>query len=678
MKKACLFLLLMVLALCVCVTAHAQSAPIQLPDDFYPDNAFQDADGTLLISSYNALYRADLQTGEIQKELSLTDSPRLCLTDTGEIYAVSFSLETEEIVFCLLKDGALVQQAALKAQDYPFVNNATFAGGMVCATLMSGQGTQLVTYRPGDKEIEERGAFGDPNANAVGLFEDEGKLCTVLSDNYSGQNSIYRFDLEKNRGTEEKLALPETLYISDINRDKDGTYYALVRNQETGDVTLQSGKTVDDLATVAPVMNAYQVVPVEGDCLLVDIRSIYSYHSMENIKLTLVTSGVNSIFDTAFTLDSGIAVKVTAISAADVLNTKNGDVDLLAFRRDVSPSLRVVKDKGYFVDLNQSEVLKGLAERMYPNISKPLYTEDGQLAGILSSINPVFLICEDYILRENGLSIPTTYGEMLDQVKVLDEAGAFGDFYIPFDFLEYSRYSMVREVMQRYILEQEALGNKLDFDNDELRALLEKIVTELPSESPYAPMGMPVYYHTSGLPKEMEQPCPRIGPSSPFALECSAVVYVVNPYSKHQAEAIQYLEYTITRELQVMTDMEYCLFADKTEPAINQQSLERLEEIKVRLEELAAVEATPEVKDEIANLEWERSRLEKNPYSITPEQIANWQELVKHLIIPEDNLFSAEQMDTLVRRLTDGNLPVDDFLRECNKYVQMVYMEQGE
>ncbi len=679
MKKTCLFLLLTVLALCVCVTSHAQSAPIQLPNNFYPDDVFQDADGTLLISSYDTLYRANLQTGEIKKELTWKDSPRLCRTDTGDIYVVYFSFETEEIVFSLLKDGTLEQQAALKTQDFPSVNNATFAGGMVCATLMDGNGTQLITYRPGDKEIEERGAFGDPNASTMGLFEDEGKLCTVLSDFNSRQKSLYRFDLEKNRGTEEKLPLPETLSLFDIDRDKDGVYYALARDEATGDVTLQSGKTINDLATVTTVTSAFQVVPVEGDCLLVDTTSIYSYHAMENIKLTLVTSGVNSISDTAFTLETGIAVKVTGISAADVLNTKNGDVDILAFRRDVNPTLRVVKDKGYFVDLNQSEVLKTLAERMYPSISKPLYTEDGQLAGILSDISPVFLACEDYVLMENGLSVPTTYGEMLDQVKVLDEAGAFGDFYIPFDNVEYTRYAMARRVMERYILEQEALGNKLNFDNDELRALLEKIVTELPSESPYAATGWPIYYHTGyGMPKEMQQSCPRIGPSSPLALECYASIYVVNPYSKHQAEAIQYLEYTITRDLQLMSDMEYCLFADKTEPAMNQQSLERLEEIKARLAELAAMDATVEVKDEIALLEQERTQLEKNLYSVSPEQIANWQDLVKHVVIPEDSLFSAEQMDTLVRRLTDGNLPVDDFLQECNKYIQMVYMERDE
>ncbi len=681
MKKTCLFLLLTVLVLCVCVTAHAQSASIQLSDDIYPEDVFQDVDGTLLISSYNALYRANLQTGEvIKEELTWEFGPRLCRTDTGEIYAVYSDYKIQELVFCLLKDGALERQAVLKTQDYPSVNNIAFAGGMVCVTLWGDEGMQLVTYRPGDKEVEERGAFGDPNGATVGLFEDEGKLCTLMSDYSDKQNFIYRFDLEKNRNTKEKLTFPGTLYISSIARDKAGTYYAVVRNWDTGEKTLQSGKTINDLAPVAPIMGANKVVPVEGDCLLVDGQSIYSYHLMENIKLTLVTSGLSTRYDTAFTLEKGIAVKTSEMSAADILNTKNGDVDILAFRPAEDPTLRVLKKKGFFVDLNQSEVLKSFAERMYPSISKHLYTEDGQLVGIFDGIDPIFLGCEDYILEENGLSVPKTYGEMLDQVKVLDEAGVFGESYMPFDFFEYSRYSVAREVMQRFMLEQEVLGNKLNFDNDELRALLEKIVTELPSESPYPYADMPIYYGVGygGLPEVLEQPCMRIGPSSPITLECYATILVVNPYSKHQAEALQYLEYILAKNFRSMSYLEYYLFADMTEPVINQYGLERQEEIKARLEELAAMEATTEVKDEIANLEQERAWLEEHPYSTSPEQIANWQEMVKYLAIPEDTLFSAEQLDTLVKRLTDGNLPVDDFLQECNKYIQMVYMERDE
>lgn len=678
MKKTCLFLLLMVLTLCVCVTAQAQSASIQLSDDVYPDDVLQDVDGTLLIGSYDALYRADLQTGEVKKELTWEFSPRLCQTDTGEIYAIYTNYETNELVFCLLKNGALEQQTVLKTQDYPSINKITFAGGMVCVTLWGNEGMQLVTYRPGDKEAEERGAFGDPNGSTTGLFEDEGKLCTLLYD--SDQTQLYRFDLEKNKATKEKLTFIGSLYISSIARDKDGTYYATVHNWDTGEKTLQSGKTIGDLAPIASIMSADQAVPVEGDCLLVDGHSIYSYHLMENIKLTLVTSGVSSMFDTAFTLDTGIAVKSSEMSAADILNAKNGDVDIIAFRPAEDPTLRVVKKKGYFVDLNQSEVLKSFAERMYPSISKHLYTEDGQLVGLFDGIDPIFLGCEDYLLEENGLSIPTTYGEMLDQVKVLDDAGVFGESYMPFDFFEYSRYSVTREVMQRFMLEQEVLGNKLDFDNDELRALLEKIVTELPSESPYAYADMPIYYGTGygGLPEVLEQPCLRIGPSSPITLECYATVLIVNPYSKHQAEAIQYLEYILTKFYHNVGDTEYYLFADMTEPVINEYGQERLEKIKARLKELAALEATVEVKDEIAALEQERTWLEENPYSTSPEQIANWQEMVKYLAIPEDTLFSNEQLDTLVKRLTDGNLPVDDFLRECNKYIQMVYTERGE
>lgn len=40
--------------------------------------------------------------------------------------------------------------------------------------------------------------------------------------------------------------------------------------------------------------------------------------------------------------------------------------------------------------------------------------------------------------------------------------------------------NLVNEVLKRFFLEQQAQGGKVDFHNPELRALLERILTELP------------------------------------------------------------------------------------------------------------------------------------------------------------------------------------------------------
>ncbi len=676
MKKLFLFLLPLTLALCVCLTAQAQGTTLTLPDNLFIQDIFQAKDGTLLINSADALYRASLETGEITEVLAWNQpSPSLCQTDMGDIYAVYGTPDTGELVFSLLKDGALAQQATRKLPYSPSVNKAACVGGMVCAVLWNDGGLELVTYSPATGETEEHGTFGT-SGSIRGLFEDAGQLCTLLRS--SDQTMLYRFDLETNKSTTEKLDIPENQTMDAYAKGTDGTYYALMNDWDTSEVTLQSGKTLHELSPVATVMRADGLVPLQGDCLLMDGSHLYSYRVMQDAKITLVVGGSSSDFNTAFTLDTGIAVKVAYPDVAEVLNTKNSDVDILIFSPEQAPTLRTIKDKGYFVDLNQSEILRGYAQRMYPAISRHLYTEDGQLAALIEYMEPLFFHC-DGILDEYGLAEPATYGELLTQVQQLWDAGLFDEEYAPFEFLEYSRYGMVQEIMKRFLLEQEVLGVKVDFDNQELRAVLGQILAQVPRESPF-PFGerMGIYgaFAYGDFPAPMEHPALGIGPSSPMAFEGQASVMMVNPYSKHQAEAIRYIEYMVQKNEAAHPELAAMVY-ELSEPLLNEEITRRLEEIDQQLKELEAQEPTAEIKDQIAELEYERDWRGKHPYLVSPEQLAFWKDAVQYLAIPEEELYS-EQLDTLVKRLADDNMPLDDFIRECNKYMQMVYMERGE
>lgn len=676
MKKLFLFLLPVTLALCVCVTAQAQSAALKLPDNLFIQDIFQAKDGALLMNSADALYRANLETGEITEVLAWNQpSPSLCQTDTGDIYAVYGDPDTAELVFSLLKDGTLARQAARKLPYSPSVYKAAWAGGMVCAVLWNDGGLELVTYAPATGETEEHGSFGT-SGSIRGLFEDAGQLCTLLRS--SGQTMLYRFDLATDKSAMEKLNLPENQTMDAYARGADGTFYALMNDWDASEVTLQSGKTLHELSPVATVMRADGLVPLQGDCLLMDGPHLYSYRVMQNAKTTLVVGGSSSDFNTAFTLDTGIAVKVAYPDVAEVLNTKNGDVDILVFSPEQAPTLRTIKEKGYFVDLNQSEVLQSYARRMYPAIARHLYTEDGQLAALIEYMEPLFFHC-DGILEEYGLAEPATYGELLTQVQQLWDEGLFDEEYAPFEFLEYSRYAMVQEVMRRFLLEQEALGNRVDFDNQELRAVLEQILAQVPRENPF-PVGerMGIYetFAYGDFPAPMEHPALGIGPSSPMAIAGQASVMMVNPYSRHQAEAISYMEYMVQKNEAAHPELSAMVY-ETTEPLLNEEVTRRLAEIDQQLKALEAQEPTAEIKDQMASLAYEREWRGKHPYLVSPEQLAFWKEAVQSLAIPEEDLYS-DQLDTLVMRLTDDNMPLDDFIRECNKYIQMVYMERGE
>ncbi len=680
MKKTLTFLVLCMLLVCVCLTAQAETASIRLPEGVYVDQAFQDADGSLLINSYDGLYRADLKTGELKQELAWDQiDPKLCPSGTGDIYAVydTYGEEKSTLVFAVLKDGKLETLASMTPDmSYFSVDKAALVDGRICALLWGEEGRSLYSYRPGDKDIEEHGTYGDPNSSLDSLFEDGGMLCSL---NVSDQPSVYRFDLEKNRGTMEKLSISESTFLYGVTKAADGTYYAMARNRETDDQTIQSGKSLSSLTTLATITSGNDLIPVEGDCLLVDSQMIYSYKVLQNAKATLVVSGYGSQFDSSFLVEQGIAVKSIYQDVAEVLNTKNSDVDILAFDPSEPPTLSTIKRKGYFVDLSQSAVLKGYVDRMYETLSSHLYTEDGKLAAFITGVDPLFISASRSVLEENGLEFPQTIGEMLDQIKVLADEGVFGETYMPMDMCDYSRYSLAQYVMKRFLYEQDVQHKKVDFDNQELRALLEKVVTDVPTESPYDYADDMVYYMLGygGFPDADAQLSLRIGPSSTDAVETYARVLIVNPYSKHQAEAIAYLEYCMQKEFAAQPESEYIYFADKTEPLVSSYWEKRKAELSQELKELEGQEATVEVKDRIASLQEELEACEVNKYAVSAEQLAAWKNTVQYLAIPEENLYS-EQLDTLVKRLADGNMPVDDFLKECNKYIQMVYMERDE
>lgn len=48
-----------------------------------------------------------------------------------------------------------------------------------------------------------------------------------------------------------------------------------------------------------------------------------------------------------------------------------------------------------------------------------------------------------------------------------------------------------------------------------------------------------------------------------------------------------------------------------------------------------------------------------------------------NIVVPEENYFTAD-LKKLVERLSTGNLTVEAFTQEGNRYFEMVYQERGE
>ena len=129
----------------------------------------------------------------------------------------------------------------------------------------------------------------------------------------------------------------------------------------------------------------------------------------------------------------------------------------------------------------------------------------------------------------------------------------------------------------------------------------------------------------------------KVGDSSQDADPASVYVLVVNPYSQHKEEAIRYLEYCAQN---VYDETQYRIFANITDPLPNTYQ-------------------------------------EKYRYTIDAEDIAAWKQVAGNIVVPEENYFTAD-LKKLVERLSTGNLTVEAFTQEGNRYFEMVYQERGE
>lgn len=114
---------------------------------------------------------------------------------------------------------------------------------------------------------------------------------------------------------------------------------------------------------------------------------------------------------------------------ADIPNTRNSDVDIIAIRTDnwTDVNLSVVKQKGFFVDLSGNDIIMAQVNRLYPGLKSALMTEDGKLVGWYDYVDNYLPELFNEILYDYDMPFPTTLLEMCQQITTLDEANVFTD-----------------------------------------------------------------------------------------------------------------------------------------------------------------------------------------------------------------------------------------------------------
>ena len=686
MKKRYLFLLLpMIILLCVS-TASAEYFSASFPENEYVYNACPLDGSHLAVMTNTHVYRVDLDTGESTCLAPRLDSSIfLFCSDDGGVYTMTSddSSHYQQHLYRIdTASSAWVEEAVITLEQETYgAMDAAFVGDLLFFTLArEGQPSLLASYDRQLGEVVECGPFSLHEGYGDQLIVADGIVMAFDMDYNRMQACLFQYDPQSGQLQQTAANLPVSgdIYALDYNSAQK-KYWAVLFDSASREQVLYSGEQLDTMTEVISPIHGTRIVAAGDDCIIVEADKLMSYQIIQNAHGNLTLANFHTAYDSGFTIREGITVSSTESSLSDILNMRNSDIDLIGFRPESAPSLKTIKKKHYFIDLSASSVLTQQAERLYPSLSKALWTDSGELSAWITDAQPYMFGADESLLAEYGLQMPTTIPELLDQMKLLTEEGVFeGGAYVPFDAMDFDQKSLIEYSLRRYIFEQELQGDRLSFDSESLRFLLQRILEEVPKEAQYKMETgdeSPVYslYNVySSISKSAKLPL-RIGEDSPWAIQTQTYLVLINPYSAHQAEAMSYLEYIA----QQSSEADYVLYQDKTEPKVSSYAEAQLKEIDRQIELLSVQEDSAEKRDQLQALQESRALYEANLYEIDSEDIAAWQAASSGMVVQEETLYTS-QLNELVDRLVKQNISVDAFLDECNRYAAMVYMENDE
>ncbi len=572
----------------------------------------------------------------------------------------------------------LLDGAALEYMQASCYDNGTL---YMLLTIEGKEHPMLASWTLATDEVKLLAALGGDPWSSSNLFLRDQTVCNA--DNIYDDNGLilYTYDLTTGESsTETYHSDTMSLWTAEDIQYRDGQYTLIGRsNDERNSRGIYAGSSLESLTLVAEnIGESTTLLAPQKGMLLLDANLIISANIFSDAAVTLV---VNDGWqqDSSYLLQNGVNITNCYLDVADILNMKNSDVDIFCIRTTSTPGLSLIKSKGYFVDLSGSEIISAQVQRLYQGLQKGLMTDDGKIVGWYLNLETFLPDVMNSTLKENDMEFPETLLEMFQQIVELDECGVLTDeMMTPIGYPTYERQNMLEMCIERYLNEQQLLGNRINLDNAELRELLEYIVANVPEEQKdygdeYGENCLFEMQVGMSITADCHMPL-KIGVSSPNTIPAEAYVMIVNPYSKHQAEAIKYLEYMSQH---MDDDTAYRIFTDMTEPLLNSGTVRRIETCKEQIAALEAQEQTAEVKDQLAELRESLERMETYKYTISAEDIAAWQQVAPSMVVPEENFFS-DDLNKLIQRLSQGNLTVDGFIQEANRYFNMLYQERGE
>lgn len=393
-------------------------------------------------------------------------------------------------------------------------------------------------------------------------------------------------------------------------------------------------------------------------------------------------------------------------SAQDVDEAlQSGDDTTDLFLIPLSQSMLTLMEKGYLAPLSSSATLVKDNSRLYGNIASPL-----SMNGTLYAV-PCRIIVYGWMMQKDLvdlLPMPRNIQALIDRETGWDDeplnkgepliAKAYSNE--PWQRSDYAAY-----MLDQYLRVQSAFPQAVDFSNPQWMGLLEAIATAISdtagdtagatiSDSDSSVMITDKILSVYGFDYSqmvIVQP-PILYDGAMLSVPASLHVYVINPYSKNQAEAITYLEYMATHREQGDDGL---LCTDITEGTIQPTVKLTLDDLREEYNEAILARETvlpehkAELEEQIDSLKTDIESKESDPNSwlIYQPALESYRNLIAPYLDFGLNLYlektdatgisAYSNMLGVLDQYIEGAIPLDLCVQKLNAIASIAYREGG-
>lgn len=409
------------------------------------------------------------------------------------------------------------------------------------------------------------------------------------------------------------------------------------------------------------------------------IASLFTFATAENsqpIRIISTTHYYDSLQDYAASGHDMDFRFGTMNDIATALASRNPDIDVFVFA--TYSGIDQIKKQHYYYPLTDDAVMMAKFNDLFPEFRNTLM-DDGQLVGCYVDMQPwAWYVFEPDLVEEAECNQPTTFDELLDVCREMTDSGVLGNKYTMISEYDYTKSGMLTFFMNQFLISSERVDGQVNFLRPEFVRTVEKIKDTAPETQVLLNRaGQVVFTSCMGFmsPNTHIELIPSVLDDAPTSLYYIAAVAIINPYSNNIDAAVDLMHYLTTYE----SETTYLWDASLNQPVIRPDYDEKVAQYQNEIARLEAKEnRTTQDEDDLDRARRNLAYVIENPYSVSPEDIAHYQEIVQYAYVPGDSPVTFDDaLKTLMQRYLNGAFDAEGFARACQEHVNTVYLEMG-